>query len=162
MYFLTQKPRSNLTVVASLITRAPNLGGLARTCEIFGVENYVIESLKFAENSEFKALSKTAEKWIKMSEVKKWQLFDYLHGMKQKGYVIVGAEQSGKSISIMNAAIPKKCVLLLGDEKEGIPAAILALLDITIEIPQSGVLRSLNVHVTGAVLIWEYAKQHLF
>jgi tRNA guanosine-2'-O-methyltransferase len=112
--FPSQRPRSNLIVVASLIDRAPNLGGLARTCEIFGTENYVIDSLKLTENSEFKALSKTAEKWLKISEVKSWHLFDYLLWMKQLGYSIVGAEQSGKSVSLGIVRIPKKCVLLLG------------------------------------------------
>lgn len=66
------------------------------------------------ENPDFKALSKTAEKWLKISEVKSWQLFDYLLGMKQQGYSIVGAEQSGKSVSLVDAVIPRKCVLLLG------------------------------------------------
>lgn len=46
------------------------------------------------------------------------------------------------------------------NEKEGIPANLLSLLDLTIEIPQSGVVRSLNVHVSGAVVVWEYFKQH--
>lgn len=111
---ITQKPDSHLIVVASLINRAPNLGGLARTCEIFACENYIIESLKLIENSEFKALSKTAEKWMKVSEVKHFQLFDYLMGMKRQGYTIVGAEQSGESVSLINTKIPKKCVMLLG------------------------------------------------
>lgn len=47
------------------------------------------------------------------------------------------------------------------NEKEGIPADLLSLLDIIVEIPQQGVIRSLNVHVTGGIVIWEYAKQHL-
>lgn len=46
-------------------------------------------------------------------------------------------------------------------EKEGIPSNILGFLDYTIEIPQFGILRSLNVHVTGALLMWEYCKQHI-
>lgn len=66
------------------------------------------------QNSEFKALSKTAEKWLKVSEVKQWQLSDYLLGMKQKGYCIVGAEQSAKSVPLSDAEIPLKSVLLLG------------------------------------------------
>lgn len=111
---LFQIPRSKLVVVATLISKAPNIGGLARTCEIFGAENYIIESLKLTENSEFKALSKTAEKWMKISEIKHWQLFDYLLGMKLQGYSIVGAEQSDNSVSLLNAVIPEKSVLLLG------------------------------------------------
>lgn len=30
-----------------------------------------------------------------------------------------------------------------------------------IEIPQFGVIRSLNVHVTAALFMWEYCKQHM-
>ncbi|CAO1432463.1 unnamed protein product [Diamesa tonsa] len=158
----TLKPRSELTVVASLVSRPPNLGGLARTCEVFGTENFIIDSLKIIENTEFKALSKTAEKWLKITEIKSWQLFDFLLNMKMQGYAIVGAEQTAKSKNLIGTPIPKKAVLLLGHEKEGIPANLLALLDLTIEIPQNGVVRSLNVHVSGSIIMWEYAKQHLF
>lgn len=51
---------------------------------------------------------------MKVSEVKHFQLFDYLMGMKRQGYTIVGAEQSGESVSLINTKIPKKCVMLLG------------------------------------------------
>lgn len=33
-------------------------------------------------------------------------------------------------------------------------------LDVCVEIPQFGVTRSLNVHVSGALLVWEYIRQH--
>lgn len=110
----TLKPRSELTVVASLVSRPPNLGGLARTCEVFGAENFIIDSLKITENTEFKALSKTAEKWLKITEIKSWQLFDFLLNMKMQGYAIVGAEQTAKSKNLIGTPIPKKAVLLLG------------------------------------------------
>lgn len=45
------------------------------------------------------------------------------------------------------------------NERYGIPVEILQVLDVCVEIPQSGMIRSLNVHVTGALLIWEYYKQ---
>lgn len=58
-----------LVVVASLIDRIPNLGGLARTCEIFGVSEYIVESIKFIEDKQFTSLSVTAEKWVTIKEV---------------------------------------------------------------------------------------------
>ena len=109
-----QKTTSELIVVASLIDKNTNLGGLARTCEIFGISKYVIHSLKSQENFEFKTLSRTSEKWIQISEIKNWQLFDYLIAMKQTGYTIAGAEQSGNSESLLDVKMPRKCVLLLG------------------------------------------------
>lgn len=33
--------------------------------------------------------------------------------------------------------------------------------DQCVEIPQQGVVRSLNVHVSAALLMWEYRKQRL-
>lgn len=50
-------------------------------------------------------------------------------------------------------------VLVLGREKEGIPVDIIHVLDACIEIPQLGVVRSLNVHVSGAIALWEYTRQ---
>ena len=47
------------------------------------------------------------------------------------------------------------------NEKEGIPVDFIQLLDVCVEIPQRGLVRSLNVHVSGALLIWEYTRQQL-
>lgn len=52
-----------------------------------------------------------------------------------------------------------RTVLVLGREKEGLPAEVLQLLDATVEIPQLGLVRSLNVHVSGAIAMYEYTKQ---
>jgi tRNA G18 (ribose-2'-O)-methylase SpoU len=50
-------------------------------------------------------------------------------------------------------------VLVLGREKEGIPVDIIHVLDACVEIPQLGIVRSLNVHVSGAIAVWEYTRQ---
>lgn len=47
------------------------------------------------------------------------------------------------------------------NEREGIPADLIQQLDVCVEIPQQGIIRSLNVHVSGALLIWEYTRQQL-
>ena len=47
----------------------------------------------------------------------------------------------------------------MGAEKEGIPVDVLQLLDDCIEIPQLGVIRSLNVHVSAAIVMYEYTRQ---
>jgi len=52
-------------------------------------------------------------------------------------------------------------ILLLGREKEGIPVELLQAVDQCVEIPQLGIIRSLNVHVSGAIAIWEVTKQRI-
>lgn len=156
---MDQKP--SLIVVASLIDKAPNQGGLARTCEIMGAA-LVLPSLSCAQDREFRALSMSAEMWIPMCEVKPFQLPQFLADMKSLGYTLVGAEQTAGSSPLNNTSFPEHTVLLLGNEREGVPANILPLLDQCVEVPQCGVVRSLNVHVTGALFMWEYACQHVF
>ncbi|XP_077991502.1 tRNA (guanosine(18)-2'-O)-methyltransferase TARBP1-like [Glandiceps talaboti] len=150
-----------LVVVTSLINKLPNLGGLCRTSEIFGVGTFVVGNLKYCETQEFQSLSVTAEKWLPLEEVKAAALKTYLLEMKKQGYSLVGVEQTANSICLTEYKFPEKTLLILGNEKEGLPVELIQLLDKCVEIPQLGQIRSLNVHVSGALLIWEYARQQL-
>uniref|UniRef100_A0A336LZ75 CSON008651 protein n=1 Tax=Culicoides sonorensis TaxID=179676 RepID=A0A336LZ75_CULSO len=159
-YMQNKTEHSDLIVIATLLTKQPNLGGLARTCEIFNIDQYIVGSLQQTEMMAFQSLSMSADKWLKMAEVKPNDLLEYLKILKMKGYVVVGAEQTANSGQITEFKFPKKTALLLGNEKEGIPGNFISMLDYAVEIPQFGVCRSLNVHVCGSIFIWEYAKQH--
>lgn len=152
--------KGDLILVASLVDKAANLGGLARTCEVFAAKELVVSNLDVTKDKEFISLSMTAEKHLRMSEVKSYNLAEYLKSMKKMGYSLIGAEQTTGSVSLTSYRFPDQCVLLLGSEKEGIPPNLLPLLEEYIEIPQLGLVRSLNVHVTGAIFLWEYSKQH--
>jgi tRNA guanosine-2'-O-methyltransferase len=77
---------------------------------------------------------------------------------KSNGYQIVGIEQTANSKMLHDFKFPTRCVLLLGKEKEGIPQEYYSVLDHCVEIPQFGIIRSLNVHVSGALCLWEYTK----
>lgn len=88
------------------------------------------------------------------------ELLPWLRTKQQEGYSIVGLEQTSSSKLIEEYEFPEKTVLLLGKEKEGIPVRFLELVNQCIEIPQLGIIRSLNVHVSAAICVWEYSKQH--
>lgn len=57
--------------------------------------------------------------------------------------------------------ITSYCFFFTRNEHEGIPANLIHHLDVCVEIPQQGIIRSLNVHVSGALLIWEYTRQQV-
>ena len=151
----------NLIVVASLIDKAPNLGGLCRTCEIFGVQTLVLSNSHVIEDIQFKSLSVSAAKWMNLQEVRMSSLKSYLESMRHEGYTLIGVEQTANSESLTRYQFPHKTLLLLGNEKEGIPVDLIQLLDVCVEIPQVGIIRSLNVHVSGALIVWEYTRQRL-
>ena len=104
-----------------------------------------------------------------MKEVDEMHLPEYLQQLKRDGWSLVGLEQTMSSVDLREAMFPEKMVLILGNEKEGVPAEIIQvgekegtqrkMLDLCIEIPQLGIIRSLNVHVSGSILLWEYTRQ---
>ncbi|KAK3093846.1 hypothetical protein FSP39_020941 [Pinctada imbricata] len=153
--------QDGLILVTSLIEKIPNLGGLCRTSEIFGVSQFVVRKLSYIDDKMFQSLSVTAEKWIPVLEVYHERLPEYLEEKKLEGYTLIGVEQTANSVSMTEFNFPKKSLLLLGNEKEGIPVELINLLDVCVEIPQQGVIRSLNVHVSGALMVWEYRRQQL-
>lgn len=151
--------KKSLIVCASLIDKVPNLAGLARTAEIFAAESLIIPDISVSKMDNFKSISVSAAEWIDIKECKEDNLPKWLNERKSEGYTIVGLEQTSSSICLSTLSFPEKTVLLLGKEKEGIPVELLQLVDECVEIPQLGIIRSLNVHVSGALAIWEYSKQ---
>eukprot|EP00554_Chaetoceros_debilis_P003945 CAMPEP_0194083230 /NCGR_PEP_ID=MMETSP0149-20130528/8516_1 /TAXON_ID=122233 /ORGANISM="Chaetoceros debilis, Strain MM31A-1" /LENGTH=1880 /DNA_ID=CAMNT_0038765579 /DNA_START=117 /DNA_END=5759 /DNA_ORIENTATION=+ len=156
------RDRQQLIVCASLIDKVANLAGLTRTAEIFAATRIVVPELKVNKMDNFKSISVGAEEWVDMEECKEGEdLMIFLKKHKDEGYSIIGIEQTSSSKCLSKVEFEEKTVLLLGKEKEGIPVEYLQLVDRCVEIPQFGILRSLNVHVSGAISIWEYTKQRL-
>ncbi|KJP86151.1 hypothetical protein AK88_04202 [Plasmodium fragile] len=154
------KTKKKLIIIASLIDKVPNLAGLCRTCEIFKVQKLILHNANIVKDIQFQKISSTANKWMNIGELKKGDLVKYLMH-KRKKYAIVGLEQTKCSVPLNKFAFPEKTILILGDEKEGLPASVLLFLHHCIEIPGKGIIRSLNVHVSAAITIYEYFKQHL-
>ena len=149
-----------LVVCASLVDKAPNLAGLCRTAEVFACEKLVLPDDRCTRTKEFKAIAVTAERWIATEAVAPRDLRPWLLGLKARGYAVVALEQATNSTSLAgDAELPSPAVLLLGREKEGVPGDLMDLCDVCVEIPQLGVVRSLNVHVSGALAIWHFARQ---
>lgn len=52
--------------------------------------------------------------------------------------LIAGVEQATNSVPLQSYSFPRASVLLLGNEQSGIPAHLLHLLDVCVEIPTLG------------------------
>lgn len=150
-----------LILVASLVDKVPNLAGLTRTCEVFRAAAMVVSDMRVTKDPAFASISVTADQWLPLIEVAEPNLVHWMLQKRAQGFTLVGVEQTADSVLLPDFAFPCDCVLLLGQEREGIPMQMLQLLDHTVEIPQLGLIRSLNVHVSGAISMYEYSQQHL-
>ena len=150
-----------LVVVASLVDKIPNLAGLARTCEVLGAEALVIaDAARTVSHRDFTAVSVTAERWLPIRDVPVRGLVSYLLRLRRDGYALVGLEQTRGAVDVNEYRFPRKTALVLGREREGIDADVLNVLDACVVIPQKGMIRSLNVHVSASVAMAAYARAH--
>lgn len=153
--------RSDLIVVASLVDKPPNLGGICRLCDVLGAGTMTIHDSKVKAHPQFKSVAVTADYWMPMIEVKPEQIVEFLKEQKAKGYTLIGLEQTDKSVVLdSELQFPKKSLILLGREKEGIPGELLAELDFCVEIKQVGVVRSMNIQTATAVIVHAYSSQN--
>lgn len=84
-----QISRGELIVVATLIDKIPNLANLTRTCEIFDVSELVLPNKDIVNDEGFQSISVTAEKWIKIVEIKELELLSFLMLKKNLGYQVL-------------------------------------------------------------------------
>ena len=152
------KTRYPLIVIASLVEKTPNLAGLCRTSEVLGASLLIVPNREIINTVEFKNMTATAHRWLEMQVVPPANLLSYIQALKEDDYNIVAVEQTATSVPLDEMPFPERCALLLGAEKTGIPFNLLSSADSAVEIPQEGVVRSLNVHVAGAACIWQYVQ----
>ena len=162
---------------------------MARTSEIFGIKRLIIGNNHILNDREFLSLSVTAHRWLDIEEVFPWNLIGYLRDLKKNhNYTLIGVEQSTESVCLTSFQFPERSIVVLGNEKEGLPVELLQvgltghrfffepiqslpnnkphysflsqMMDYCVEIPQVGIIKSLNVHVSGALIAFEYLKQH--
>lgn len=160
----TSPPRhQTLHVLASLIENPHNLGGLSRVSEIFGAASLLVQNPLVTSNKDFTNVSVSSHHHLPIHALPQIDIQAYLaRKKKEEGFAVVGIEQTDRSVMVgsRDCVLPEKCFLVIGSEREGIPAQVLGECDLLVEIPQLGVTRSLNVQTAAAIVLCEYAKQH--
>lgn len=153
--------RSDLIVVSSLVDKPPNLGGICRLCDVLGAGLLTLNDINVKNHPQFKNVAVTADNWMPMLEVKSSEIISFLQEKKREGYTLIGLEQTDKSVELnSDLKFPKKSLILLGREKEGVPGDLLAELDFCAEIKQVGVIRSMNIQTATAIIVHAYSSQH--
>ena len=153
---------SDLIVVGSLVDNPYNLGGLSRVSEIFGASALCLQNQNVLSNKEFQSVSVSSHLHFPIVHLSASGVPGFLAARKGEGFTVVGIEQTDRSVILgsKEAQLPKKVVLVVGSEKEGIPALVLTECDTLVEIPQQGITRSLNVQTAVSIVLYEHARQH--
>jgi len=134
-----------------------NLGGIMRSCAHFGVKGLLVQDAGLLESG---AAVRTAEGGAEHVVAISGETFsDGLDAFRKAGYTIVSTS-SHQGTPLYSAQLPKKMVLVLGQERDGVSDTTFENADMRIAINGTGQVESLNVSVATGVLLGEWWRQN--
>ncbi|MBP3440934.1 MAG: RNA methyltransferase [Tidjanibacter sp.] len=154
---MTKRP---VVAVLDNVRSAGNVGAFFRTADAFGMEAVVLCGITARPPQ--KEIHKTA---LGAELTVAWRGFDStleaVAALREEGYKIVAVEQVEGSVKLSDfePAGNEKYALVFGNEVEGVAQEVVDACDLAIEIPQVGTKHSLNVAVTGGVVLWEFFRR---
>lgn len=158
-----------LILIAHNIRSTHNVGSLLRTCDGLGADRVYLTGytpypfgqpgdtrLPHIVNKLDKQINKTA---LGAEKAMAWQHADditqVLEQLKADGFVIAALEQTAGSVPIQAYKRPGKVAIIVGREVEGIEPEVLALCDVTLEIPMRGSKESFNVAIAASMALYQ-------
>ena len=155
------KAMDKVPVVAVLdnVRSAGNVGAFFRTADAFGMGGVVLCGITARPPQ--KEIHKTA---LGAELTVAWRGFEStleaVETLRSEGYKIVAVEQVEGSVKLSDFQPEEgaKYALVFGNEVEGVAQEVVDMCDMALEIPQVGTKHSLNVAVTGGVVLWEMFK----
>lgn len=149
-----------LVVVLDNVRSLHNVGSVFRTGDAFLIEAvYLCGITSTPPHAEIHKTALGAENTVD------WTYFEDTHvavkQLKENGYTVFSIEQAVGSTLLPDLELDKdkKYAVILGNEVKGVQQSVVDVCDGCIEIPQYGTKHSLNVSVTGGIIIWEFFRK---
>jgi tRNA (guanosine-2'-O-)-methyltransferase len=127
-----------------------NGAAVVRSCEAFGVQTLRIVESKGERFLTAASVARGAQKWIDVLCHQRPE--EAIEAVRERGLELVAAHPEGELLPADLATIPR-LALVLGNEHDGIGAALAAACSRRVRVPMRGFVESLNVSVTAALLL---------
>lgn len=147
--------KTALVVALDAVGDPGNAGTIMRTADWFGATG-VVFGAESVEPTNPKVVRSTMGSLFHLPVVDGVALEETLLKLRAAGMVVVGAALEGEELPAFEW--PQQCVLVVGNEANGIRADVRALLDRTVRIPAYGRAESLNAAVAAAVLMADWRR----
>jgi|SRR5690625_400389 len=87
---------------------------------------------------------------------------DFAAFTRENGLAVVGIDNLPDSVPLENFALPKRSVLLFGQESVGITPDAASICEAVLSIAQFGSTRSINAGAAAAIAMHAWVRQHVF
>ena len=152
--------KTGVTVVLDNVRSAQNVGSFFRTADAFAIEHIALCGITSTPPN--REIHKTA---LGAEESIAWSYYhttsECVEKLRSEGYRILAIEQVEGAVMLdqFRAEEGVKYAIIFGNEVMGVDQEVVDMCDGAIEIPQFGTKHSLNVSVSGGVVLWEFTKQ---
>jgi TrmH RNA methyltransferase len=147
---------SDCVLALENVSNPHNLGAMMRSAAHFGVKGLVLPDpdLLFSGSA-----ARVAEGGAEvLYPIEAADFVQSLSAFKDAGYALV-TTSSHRGKSLYHAKLPKKVVIVLGEEQSGVSKKVATIGDLPIKIPGTGAVESLNVSVATALILGEWWRQ---
>lgn len=147
-------PAQGVLMLLHGVSNPHNIGAAIRSAAHFGVFGVIGDAPELQGLSG--AAARVAEggaEHVKTAATADWKAI--LSGLKAKQIPIIATSRRGK-VLLGSCNLPKRAAVVFGAESEGIPKEILKLASVTLAIPGTGAIDSLNVASSASIVLWEF------
>ena len=155
---LTRK-QSTLQVMLENVHNSQNLSTIIRTCDAVGVLDIFYSSKENETLRIHKTITQGAHRWTHRHRVEDADTVRFLKQKKKEGYQVVVTHLEECAISFREVDYSKPTIIVMGNEKEGVSAEVIAEATDIVVIPMQGMVQSLNVSVATALILYEAQRQ---
>ena len=146
-----------MTLLAENMFHPQNASALVRHCEAFGVQNlHTVQTIcKFNPNVD---IVRGTDKWVDIT--RHASTTEAIASLKSEGYRIVATTPHRESCTPETFDVEKgKFCLVFGTEHAGVSDEIIESADEYLRIPMCGMVESLNVSASAAILIYMLSQR---
>jgi 23S rRNA (guanosine2251-2'-O)-methyltransferase len=156
---LIEKDKEPCFIALDRITDVRNFGAIARTAHAAGFAGVIIPEKNSVTVSE-DAIKTSAGALLHLPVCRTGNFFQTIKHLKDDGFqIICGSEKANKELYF--EPLTRPCVVVVGNEEEGIHPTILKLANKLVKIPMNSELDSLNVSVAAAIIMYEVVRQNM-
>jgi tRNA G18 (ribose-2'-O)-methylase SpoU len=82
--------------------------------------------------------------------------------MQARGLAVVGVDNLPGAVALETTVLPRRCVLVFGQEGPGLSEAVRTAADVVCSIAQFGSTRSINAGVASGIAMHTWVRQHVY
>jgi tRNA (guanosine-2'-O-)-methyltransferase len=152
------KRQDDITIVLENVFDPHNISAVMRTCDAVGVQELYVLNTKIPRHKKWGAKSSSsAAKWLTVYQFENAE--ECFSELRKKYSKILTTHLSSDAVNLYEINLTQPVALVFGNEHSGVSEEIRNLADGNFIIPQSGIIRSLNISVACAVTLYEAYRQ---